>query len=297
MDISTPSVSFTEAETPSHSAQAEGPVGSSSLEPTIQDILANALKNERLLAESRRADAEAQARKKRAYEAWMRVASFKGERADQYAGKLVDGYTELIMDLGKVLKTDGWEPQLQAVKPGSHAKTFAVATLCQAMNGNTAAVLAMVDGAVKGLFALGLEADNWLREGLMYEVLQIDPPIEPPLDWEGENPGSIETVADFANWIWLETWTEPYWSDEHGNQPSTGSKVRNAYRLVDHLGLKGVPPEPEGPFTLHREATILRNLRRQCLLQENEFIAAAAPFQESEGAEEGDNDQTADRGR
>jgi TPP-dependent 2-oxoacid decarboxylase len=75
------------------------------------------------------------------------------------------------MDLGEVLKTDGWKARLNAVKPGSEAKTMAVATLRKAMDGDTSSVEEMVDGAIDGLWSLGLEFDSWLREGLMYEVL------------------------------------------------------------------------------------------------------------------------------
>jgi hypothetical protein len=290
MDNSMPSVSLTEAETsPLGAAQAEAPPSRSSLDPAIQDILANARKNERSVTEARIAHLEAQARHNRAYEAWRRVGTFKGDHAAQHAGKgHFDCFIELLMDLGKVLKADGWESRLQAVKPGSDAKTLAVATLRHAMNGDTATVAEMVDGAIYRLWTLGLEAGRWLREDLMYEVLQIDPPQEPPPGWEGSNPGAIETVADFAKWIEFETWTEPYWSEGRGDQPSTGSKVRDAYRLVDRLGLNGMAPEPEGPFTLHREATILRNLRRRCLLQKDTGDSKVAPCEESAEADDGD---------
>jgi hypothetical protein len=293
MDNSMPSVSLTESETcPLGDAQAEAPPGRSSLDPAIQDILANARKNERFVTETRRAHLEAQARHKRAHEAWTRVATFKGDRIAQHLGKRpFDCYIELLMDLGKVLKADGWESQLQAVKPGSDAKTLAVAILRHAMSGDTTTVEEMVDGAIYGLWTLGLESGSWLREGLMYEILKISPPPERPSGWEGSYPEAIETAADFAEWIEQEMWLERILPEGRGNRSSTGSRVRNAYRLVDKLGLTGMPPEPEGPFTLPREMTILRNLRRQCLLQKDAVDAEAAPCQKSESAAEGDEKQ------
>jgi hypothetical protein len=50
-----------------------------------------------------------------------------------------------------------------------------------------------------------------------------------------------------------------------GNGSSDGRLVRNAYRLVMHLGLTGMPLEPTGNFTFNDELAILRNLRRLSL--------------------------------
>jgi hypothetical protein len=61
-----------------------------------------------------------------------------------------DCFIELLMELGAVLKADGWEGRLQEVEPGTEAKTLALATLRQATDGNTAAVEELVHGAIRG---------------------------------------------------------------------------------------------------------------------------------------------------
>src|SRR5262249_17611456 len=144
-------------------------------DPAIQAILDKAKAKERQAAEARRTVAEREARFRRAHAAWLRVSQFRGDAIpEELTGDSLNRrYAELIVDLGQILKADGWQDCLDAVSPGSDAKTYAVEVLRRAMEGDTATVRTMVRESVSTLFHLGLTADGWLREGLMYEVLGI----------------------------------------------------------------------------------------------------------------------------
>jgi hypothetical protein len=95
------------------------------------------------------------------------------------------------------------------------------------------------------------------------EVNGIEPAPVPPCGWEGSYFPSVETVADFIQWIDLQ-FLEQDFLGAKGDQPSDGSLVRNSFRLIIKLQLADMPLEPRGPFTLHEELTLLRNLRRLC---------------------------------
>src|SRR5262249_29202944 len=139
MTKSSSSVAVVDSQSTRFSAgPADIPASQSGLEQSIQVILANGRKNQELINETRKAHVQNQARLRRAQEAWQRVAAFKGARATRYVEKDPhDRYVELIMDLGAALKSDGWDASLQEVKPGSDAKTLAVATLRKAIDGDT----------------------------------------------------------------------------------------------------------------------------------------------------------------
>jgi hypothetical protein len=179
------------------------------------------------------------------------------------------------MELGRVLETDDWRARVEAVTPGSEAKTYALTTLLEAMEGDTATVKAMIRASIKTLFSLGLEASNWLHRGLMNEVLGIQPAPEPPVGWEGAYLEAVDTVADFVKWVEGEILTQETFSSGRGSSASDGSLVRNAFRLVVKLGLKGMQLEPTGPFTLDAELAVLRNLLRLCRERQGEEPTAA----------------------
>jgi hypothetical protein len=237
------------------------------LDPTIQTILDEAQARLQKDVEAQHAYQQSQARLQRALEAWNRVASYRGDAIPRglTSTQICRGYAEGIVALGRVLATDGWHGRLDAVTPETKAKTYALAILRRAMDGDLAAVEEMVQGAQNTLWQLGLAADNWLREGLMYEVLGIQPQPEAPLGWEGSYLQPVETVADLVAWIDHELQLHDILGKGQGEQLSDGRSVRNAFRLVSHLGLTGLPPEPLGSRKLHDELAVLRNLRRLCL--------------------------------
>jgi hypothetical protein len=235
-------------------------------DPVLPDIVDKARKRECQIAEALRVQAEADARLQRALDAWHAVASFRGDRIPRgLTGKVLwRSYAERIVALGQVLKADGWQARLDAVQSGSQAKTFAVEFLRRAMNADQAAVESMVSDAMDTLFSLGLGANRWLREGLMYEVLGVSQPLEPPPGWEGPYNCPVEPAQDMIHWLeWRFLVQEPR-SQERGHEPSDGCLVRNAYRLAEQIGLPNVSLEPLGPFTLHQELVVLRNFRRLC---------------------------------
>jgi hypothetical protein len=92
--------------------------------------------------------------------------------------KLWRRYAELIVELGQVLRKDGWEADVNTVAPGTPHKQYALEMLRRAMDADTESVAALAKGCADTLATMGLEADSWLREGLMYDVLKIPPPPE-----------------------------------------------------------------------------------------------------------------------
>ena len=157
------------------------------LEPAVEALLDRARAAERQTAAAWRAQAEAEARLWRAAVAWWRVASFKGNgippELPPESIRRCDA--QLIVQLGGVLKADGWQARLEAVSPGPEAKVYARAILRAAMDGEVDLVEEMLRQAVHTLCNLGLDADRWLRDGLRYEVLQIRPPADSPFGWAG----------------------------------------------------------------------------------------------------------------
>jgi hypothetical protein len=238
-------------------------------DPTIQAILDHARTKQRQAVELQRAHAEAESRLHRVHQAWLRVCQFRGDAIpnDLTGESLHRRYAELIVDLGQVLTADGWQDRVDTVQAGTGPKVYALAILRKAMERDTVTVTKMLR---EGLFGggtpmqFGWEADRWLREGLMYEVLGIQPAPEPPLGWEGPYTEPVETVGDFIQWINREFVIHEIVHRGKGSSPSDGRSVRNAFRLVMKLELAEMPLEPTGPFTLNDELAVMRNLRRLC---------------------------------
>jgi hypothetical protein len=237
------------------------------LDSTIQTILDKARTKQSQAVAIQLAQEEAEARFRRAHEAWLRLSNFRGDAIPREVtgNTLHHRYAELIVDLGRVLKADGWGNRLDAITPDTDAKVYAVAILRRAMENDIATVTTMVREGIYTVLHLGLEVDSWLRDGLMYEVLNIRPAPQPPLGWEGSYLIAVETVEDFVKWIDGEFLIHELVNRASGQSASDGQLVRNAFRLVLKLGLGGMPLEPTGPFTLNNELAVLRNLRRLSL--------------------------------
>jgi hypothetical protein len=151
----------------------EPPIASS-----LQRIIDEARRDEATLMRAVRDAEEREASTKRARRAWLRVADFKGDAIPEW--RTGESFrrrdAELIVELGRVLRDDGWQADVEAIAPGDDAKQLAVGALRLAMNGQVNNVSAMLKVVEDTLVTLGLRADAWLREGLMYEVLKIPPP-------------------------------------------------------------------------------------------------------------------------
>jgi hypothetical protein len=237
-----------------------------SLDPATEAIMARARTAEAHAVEMQRAHVAAEARLRRARHAWERVRSFKGDRipANLTGNDWLMEDARLVVELGRVLREDGWQSRVDAVPAGNDAKTYALTILRRAMDGDVHGVAGLLGEAVNTMFTLGLGADRWLREGLMYDVLDIRPAPEPPPHWEGAYLESIETVEDLVRWIDQELFIALRLARTQGDRQGGGQAVRNAYRLVDKLGLLGLPQQPLGPLTFHQEEAVLRNLQREC---------------------------------
>jgi hypothetical protein len=153
---------------------------SNSINPAIQAILEKKRLEEAQLMEGLRKVQEGDARLERAITAWLRVACFLGDAIPRglHGQALQRRYAELIVELGQVLRSDGWQADIDAVAPGNDFKTIALETLRLAMSGDIDAVLALMEASDEAFFRLGLGADHWLRYKLMCEVLHIEPPPE-----------------------------------------------------------------------------------------------------------------------
>jgi nucleoside phosphorylase len=261
-----------ESGTPATGAGEELLAASSSmpLDPSVQAILDKERASHQKAAALQQALEEAEARRRRVHEAWLRVCQFRGDRipAELARDDLHRRYAELIVELGRVLKADGWQDRVDAVQADTDPKAYALAILRKAMEDDTAAVTGLLREGVFGggtSIHFGLEANGWLCEGLMYEVLNIRPAPEPPLGWEGSYLEGVEKMEDLINWIDREFLVHQMAPGGRLDRPSDGRLVRNAFRLIMKLGLKGMPLEPYGPFLLNDELTVLRNLKRLCL--------------------------------
>jgi hypothetical protein len=255
-----------------------------SLDADVQAILDRARQKQNLSFEAQRTFEANQQRLGRAWHAWSRVRSFRGDAIpDRLTGlPLWRRYSELIVELGKVLKTDGWQSAVDAVSPGEDAKTYAIALLRKAMEGDFDAVYGMVHQSVDTALHFSLEADSWLREGLMYEVLGVQRPPEPPLGWEGPYHDAVESVRDIMLWIDREIIGAEMFNRNRGNDTSSGEMVRNAFRLVDKLEIPNLPLEPGGTFTLNKEVRVLRNLRRLLSSAAGEADSESPPMKEAQ---------------
>jgi hypothetical protein len=103
---------------------------------------------------------------------------------------------------------------------------------------------------------------QWLRFRLPRQIQGIQaPPLMPP-GWEGPYPKAIETQEDLVAWLDEQLAAGEQIGRVLGGR-SDGSRVRNAYRLLDRLQLRVMGPEPSGPFELEEEFGILRELKRR----------------------------------
>jgi hypothetical protein len=127
------------------------------------------------------------ARLARAQEAWLRVSTFKDDRIPPGLSgqELHHYYAQLIVELGTVLREDGWQAQVDGASPGTEDKTFAITILRKAIEGDLETVKLMVTESSSALW-FGLSADGWLRDGLRYEVLEIEP--DPNSIWASRLP-------------------------------------------------------------------------------------------------------------
>ena len=95
---------------------------------------------------------EQEARRKRLETAWRRFASFDGDAIpDEFTG---DAFwrrkAELLVDLGNVLREDGWQAEIDAIAEGPMAKEFAVRILRLAMFGDVDEVARLMRESLYG---------------------------------------------------------------------------------------------------------------------------------------------------
>jgi hypothetical protein len=205
------------------------------IESSVQHILDKARSAEAELMKALRDTQEREARTERARRAWLRVAGFRGDAipAGLTGRALWRRYSELIVELGQVLRNDGWQADVEAIAPGPRSKQCAVEVLRQAMNGDADHVATLVEAFVDTLFSLGLRADSWLREGLMYEVLGISPsPVSLFFD-QGEAEEAVGAEA----------------SHDHDEARPGEQSCEDGMAEVGRPGPQGKPMStPENPF-------------------------------------------------
>ncbi len=138
---------------------------------------------------------------------------------------------------------------------------------------------------------------SWLKEFRDAVLLRIRPPFPPPAPgWEGHPPEhTIQTVADFVAWLDFVIETKEKYLPlspiglevRKGN--ADGRTLRNAYRLIDKIGLLGMPAQRSGTLAFLDEVAELRNIRRVCREKQSQSPADNATIPPNQrGAEQGE---------
>jgi hypothetical protein len=122
--------------------------------------------------EASRAHAE---KAKRAYAAWAGVANFPYSIIE---AEYHPAYVKLILALGETLKAEGWQARIDKLVAGPPAKKIAVEMLRCALASDEYALTDLLRQSI-GAGEFGYDVDNWLRVGLMNEVLGITEIILP----------------------------------------------------------------------------------------------------------------------
>jgi hypothetical protein len=223
---------------------------------------------------------ERDARLARATQAWLRVSTFRGERVPcgLTGRELIHHYAWLIVELGTVLREDGWQERVDHVSSGTPDKTFAVALLKKAIEGDLDTVERMVGESISTLFCLGLSADGWLRDGLRFEVLDIPPEPEwrylhERLGEEAGTPGS-ETSA-----------TDPSVSERNNSEPpepeefaKTGHPVWRRVKKTWRLTFAGKTIKRKDGVGLRRIARLIAISPREIHVAELVATGAGRPI-------------------
>ena len=223
---------------------------------------------------------------RRMWEIWNRQLSEK-DIADELTGKLRQRVTDddlchywarRVVRLGRLLRVARLDDRLDDISGGpDDAKTIAVELLREGVTGNVAAISGVLQRASE---RLRIDTFYWLRDGLRYEVLQVNRQFVAPDGWEGQYGGldtgegfkDIESIADFAEWLRLqlcvlEQLNKPRTIQLDGRlveNTSDGRLVRNAYSLARKVGLPNISELPTGTVTVSGEFTTLENLLNLC---------------------------------
>jgi hypothetical protein len=230
-------------------------------------ILANEQTLQRQVIASQRTESAFQARRDRARRAWLRVFTFDGKNIPRglTGDELHRRFAELIVELGQVLKADDWEESVNALPTGDRSKQFALAMLRLAMAGDLPGVTRLIrEGMFEGgtTISFGLRAHSWIREGLMYELLDIDPPEDStfarPTMGEplvcGPNPTRIDpsTITLEGTRGAAEKLRDAL--DDTGDLQrsdwETGIQIRVLFIEACHLKLVDESEIPDGPLSL-----------------------------------------------
>jgi hypothetical protein len=204
----------------------------------------------------------------RAMSVWGRLAQFDGDNIPSHSTgeALVHVLSQLLLELGTVLREDGWESRVNEIAADSDTKKYALTILQEAMASRAEELTRLLrDARQRFDIHFELEVYRWLRFGLMYEVLRIQPPIEPPPGWEGDYFTEINSVEGFVDWIDQEITVFTALVKIPPDREWDGKIIRNAYCLATHLGLTNIPEEPRGPFVFRDIVRVLQSLRRSCL--------------------------------
>jgi hypothetical protein len=105
------------------------------------------------------------------------------------------------------------------------------------------------------------------RDAVLQQVRPKRPAPAP--GWEGPWPEKeIGATPDLIEWLDTLIKVKEHYipqtplGREVRKGDADGRTLRNAYRLIDELGITGAPPQARGPFSYHDEVAELRNLRR-----------------------------------
>jgi hypothetical protein len=107
-------------------------------------------------------------------------------------------YAGLIVELGKFLRDEGWQAAVDEFQSGPDSKKIAVEIIKNAMKGDVDNVVSLLSGKRGVMRGFGLEPDNWLREGLLRELLAPFQPASDSADDDADlgKPGEAERSED-----------------------------------------------------------------------------------------------------
>lgn len=190
-------------------------------------------------------------RQKRVYELWgSLLSSFRSglrpptpchnpDELSQYCDANRDEwcgqFTAKLVELGKVLTSEGFAAKVQSIEASDDAKVYAREILLRAIDGRKEDVFDLLRDSQKDLGVVGVDARQWVIDGFAFEVLDIIPPRN----------GAVNSLVDFIEWLQFEVDIRQRHSGMKPTDIDDGRCVQEAYSLLSSLGLrKDFPDQP-----------------------------------------------------
>jgi hypothetical protein len=222
-----------------------------------------------------------EAQRRAAIAAWEQFRDFRDQGPEE---EMARNLARRVCLFGRYLRPMGLTDRLEAISEDPNtgeARRLAALTLLAAADRDVKQVAEIIEGMAAALWTVGLEARHHLCEVLPRELLGIEPEPERPCGWEGSflhHP--VTTPDELIRWLEQAEGFESIITTPERLYSTADTRVlRDAYRLVDAVGVVRVPPQPAGTLTVEELIAALGNLRRAVreeALQINPRIAEPA---------------------